>query len=90
MRFKKVQQAQANLIRDASTIESLHKSILGEINELKSEGLVIDYWVDYEHGFKDHVETIKGMLTSSALVLEEKLDQERAALSKKKSDLNLT
>ena len=30
------------------------------------------------------------MLTSSALILEEKLDQERAALSKKKSDLNLT
>ena len=30
------------------------------------------------------------MLTSSALVLEEKLDQERAALSKKKSELNLT
>ena len=30
------------------------------------------------------------MLTSSALVLEEKLDKERAALSKKKSELNLT
>lgn len=74
MRFKKVQQAQANLIRDASTIESLHKTILGEFNEMKSEGLVVDYWVDHEHSFKDHVETIRGMLTSSALVLEEKLE----------------
>ena len=50
------------------------------MNELKQEGLVVDYWIDYEHRFKDHVETIKGMLTSSALVLEEKLDQERASL----------
>ena len=30
------------------------------------------------------------MLTSSALVLEEKLEQERAVLEKKKSGLNLT
>ena len=41
---------------------------------MKSEGLVVDYWVDHEHSFKDHVETIRGMLTSSALVLEEKLE----------------
>ena len=61
-----------------------------EFNELKKEGLVIDYWADYEHSFKDHVETIKGMLTSSALVLEEKVEQERATLEKKKSGLNLT
>ena len=62
------------MIRDASTIESLHKQILGEFDELKKEGLVVDHWANYEHNFKDHIDTIKGMLTSSALVLEEKLE----------------
>ena len=45
-----------------------------DIVELKKEGLVVDHWANYEHNFNDHIDTIKGILTSSALVLEEKLE----------------
>ena len=57
---------------------------------MKKEGLVVDHWANYEHNFNDHIDTIKGILTSSALVLEEKLELERANQSKAKSNLNLT
>ena len=76
-------------MRDANTIKGLHKRILQEFDELKSDGLIVDYWLDYEQEFKAHVTKIRGMLESSAAILEEQLEVERAASARKKKTLGL-
>ena len=68
-----------NFMRDANTIEGLHKRIIKEFNELKSDGLIVDKWADYESDFRAHIEKIRGMLESSATILEEQLEAERSA-----------
>ena len=48
MKFDRVETAQANFMRDANTINGLHKRILEEFDELKSDGLIVDHWAEYE------------------------------------------
>ena len=89
MKFDRIETAQANFMRDANTIKGLHKRILQEFDELKSDGLIVDYWSEYEQEFKAHVTKIRGMLESSAAILEEQLEIERAASATKKKGLGL-
>ena len=79
MKFDRVETAQANFMRDANTIEGLHKRLLKDYRSLKSDGLIVDYWIDYEQDFKSHVSLIRGILESSAKILEEQLEDARAA-----------
>ena len=44
MKFDRVSSSQANFIRDANTIEGLHKRILKDFDDLKSDGLIVDHW----------------------------------------------
>ena len=89
MRFDRVESAQANFMRDANTIEGLHKRVLKEFNQLKSDGLVVDHWVEYEMDFTAHVSKVRGMLESSAKILEEQLEDARAASAQRKTSLGL-
>ena len=89
MKYDRIETAQANFLRDANTIEKLNTRIIKEFNELKEDGLIVDYWVDYESDFKNHVEKIRGMLESSVKILEERLEDARASSNKKKKALGL-
>ena len=90
MKFDRVSSSQANFIRDANTIEGLHKRILKDFDDLKADGLIVDHWVEYEQEFKEHTAKVRTMLENSATILEEQLEDAKAQSSQKRTQLGIS